>query len=280
MKAEHARRIFQLLVLGVLIAVPMYSQNPIEWAPSRIAMGELPTPRVSRVWGDTWSFSFYGVSITHPLAALEAVLASRVLYLPLILSALLPLLVTLLMGRVFCSWLCPAGFLLELTQRLRGRLWMRRRLVLIAGDHRYQLLVFSLLLTLLFATPVVSAFDLPHVVGRELFYLLTYGTLSTGGLLLLAGVLTVDTLAARRVWCRSLCPAGGFLSALGAKRLLRIGKKVERCIFCGECNRVCPYGLRPVELGIDKDYNDKDCDNCGLCRDACPSGALYYRIRR
>ncbi|NOZ60002.1 MAG: 4Fe-4S binding protein [Euryarchaeota archaeon] len=281
MEVRRLRRVFQVLVLAVLVAVPLYSQNPIEWAPSRIAMGELPPPRVSRVWGDTWSFSFYGFTVTHPLAALEAMLAAKVVYLPLLAAALLPLAITLLLGRVFCSWICPAGFLLELNQRLGSFLSSRGvRLSLRVADYRYHLLGFALLLSFFFATPVVSAFDLPHVLGREIFYVLTYGAPSYGGLLLLTGVVLLEALAARRIWCRSLCPAGGFLSLLGAKRVVRISKRMERCIFCGECNIACPYGLRPVELGIDKDFNDRTCDNCGLCRDACPTGALYYAVRR
>jgi ferredoxin-type protein NapH len=281
MEVRRIRRVFQLAVLAVLIAVPMYSQNPIEWAPSRIALGELPPPRVSLVWGDTWSFSFYGITLTHPLAALEAILAAKVLYLPLIVGTLIPVAITLLLGRVFCSWLCPVGFLLELNQRLRSFLRARGIGVKVKlRDYRYHLLASALLLTFFFATPIVSAFDPPHVFGRELFYLFTYHRLSLGGVALLAGIFLFEALASERAWCRSLCPAGGFLSLLGAKRLLRIQKRKERCIFCGECNLACPYELRPVELGIDKDFNDKTCDNCGLCRDACPSGALYYGIRR
>ncbi len=281
MKIKVIRRVVQLAVLAVLIAVPIYAQNPIEWAPSRIALGELPPPRVSRVWGDTWSFSFYGITVTHPLAVLEAVLAAKVVYLPLLMAALFPLIITLLLGRIFCSWLCPVGFLLELNQRLRG--FLRKKGIardVRLRDYRYHLLGFSLVLTFFFATPVVSAFDPPHVFGRELFYLFTYHSVSLGGITLLAGIFIFEALASERAWCRSFCPAGGFLSLLGAKRLLRIQKKKERCILCGECNIACPYNLRPVELGIDKDFNDKTCDNCGLCRDACPAGALYYTIRR
>ena len=47
-----------------------------------------------------------------PLAALAAVLASRT-WIPRLAVALLTLGLTLLLGRVWCGWLCPLGTLLE-----------------------------------------------------------------------------------------------------------------------------------------------------------------------
>jgi ferredoxin-type protein NapH len=281
MKVKPLRRVLQIAVLGVLIAVPYYTQNPIEWSPSRIALGELPPFKSTEVWGTTWSFTAWGVTLTHPLAALEVTLSSKTLYLPLLISVAIPLFITLAFGRVFCSWLCPMGFILEINQNIRARLrnvgigWNLK-----IRDYRYQILGISLLFSFIFGLTIISAFDPPHVLGRELFYLFTYHRLSLTGVMLLGGIVTFDALASDRAWCRNFCPAGGFLSLLGAKRIVKIQKHQERCIFCGECNLVCPYQLRPVELGVDKDFNDKTCDNCGLCRDVCPAGALYYTIRR
>lgn len=275
------RRAVQTAVLAVLIAVPWYSRNPMQWSPSRIVQGNIPPPRVSTVMGDTWSFSAGDFSMLHPVAFAEQVVATKKLYLPLLTALALPLAMTLLLGRIFCSWLCPAGFLLELNQRttslfrkagLHFNVKMR--------DFRYPVLTLSLSFSFLFAVPLISAFDPPHVIGRELMYLFAHQAVSLSGVGLLFGIFLFETLALSRACCSRVCPSGGGLSLLGAKRLLRIEMDAEACTSCGECDRVCPYGLMPMKLAGGGRFDWVTCDNCGLCRDECPEGAISYTLSR
>jgi ferredoxin-type protein NapH len=280
MKALYPRRLLQCSVLAVLVAVPLLSQNPLRWSPSRVAQGALPEPRVIPLSGDTWSFSIGNFTLVHPVAFAEAVLAAKVLYLPLLAAVLIPLLITLALGRVFCSWLCPLGFLLELNQRthaLLRRLHMARESQ--GWDIRYLLLGICLLFAVLFAFPLVSVFDPPHALGRELMYLFTHQMVSLSGLLILLGVLLADTFLGKRLWCSRLCPSGGGLSLLGARRALRIRLQKQKCNLCGDCDRACPYDLAPMGLREGRSFDWLKCDNCGLCRDACPVGALTYQWR-
>ncbi len=279
MKVKPFRRAFQVGFILLLILVAYYSQNPWAWSPSRIALGELPPPRVTSVWGDSWSLTIAGITFNHPLAVVEAVVATKALYITAVVGMLIPLLITLVLGRVFCSWLCPVGFLLELNQNIRALVRKKTGITIKTGDYRYKLLIISVALTFLLATPVISAFDPPHVFGREIMNLMLHHTLSLGGIIILGGIFVVE-LFSDRIWCRNFCPAGGFLSFLGRKRVVKIKKKQEKCILCGECNLACPYNIRPVELGIEKEVNEETCDNCGLCRDACPAHALHYAIGR
>lgn len=41
--------------------------------------------------------------------------------------------------------------------------------------------------------------------------------------------------------------------------------KESKCIRCGKCIKVCPYGVNPVTLD-----NKENCINCGLCTFICP----------
>lgn len=47
-----------------------------------------------------------------------------------------------------------------------------------------------------------------------------------------------------------------------------------RCIGCGECEEVCPYGAIEVIDG-DAVINPVLCHQCNRCIEACPEGAIY-----
>ena len=271
------RRLFQVVVLLVLIAVPYYSQNPSDWSPSRIVQGQMPTPATSLVSGDTWSFAIGDFRLTHPVAFVESWVSAKVIFLPLLISVLIPLGITVLLGRIFCSWLCPVGLLLELNTKCHAFLKKRglTREIRIP-DFRYVILALSLILGFVLAFSVISVFDPPHLLGRELMYLFTHQEVSLMGVGFLVGIVLFELLVTSRAWCSSFCPSGGGLSILGMKRWCRIRMASERCIHCGDCDAVCPYSLAPMNLADGKQFNWTKCENCGLCRDACPTGAISY----
>lgn len=276
-KIRPYRRLVQLMVLGLIVFIPFSSQNPYDWAPSRIVLGQMPEPAVFHLAGDTWTMTFKGFELSHPLAFLDGWVSGNVIYLPLLVSAIIPLVLTLLLGRIFCSWLCPVGFLLELNMKIRKLLqksgigWKFEM-----ADLRYPILAVCLLLAFFLAIPVLSIIDPPHTLGRELMNFYAHHTISLAGSGLLLGLVLLDTFAFPRTCCSKLCPSGGGLSLLGKHRLLRINLAKEQCITCGRCDDICPYQLYPMNLAHDRDFNWTKCDNCGLCRDICPTGAIVY----
>lgn len=274
------RRLLQTVVLLALIAIPFYSQNPVDdWSPSRIVQGNLPPPDIFPVSGNTWSLTVYDFNISHPVAFIETWVMAKVIYLPLLAAILIPLAITLLLGRVFCSWLCPVGFLLELNMKIKALLSkIGLHYAIKIPDFRYVILVLCLFLSFFLAMPIISIFDPPHMFSRELMYLFTHHKLSMMGVGLLLSILLFELFFGSRVCCRSLCPSGGALSLLGSKRLLRINLTRESCSNCGDCNQVCPYHLTPMNLADGGSFDWTKCDNCGLCRDICPNGAIEYRF--
>jgi len=243
------------------------------------------------VRGSTWSLELAGWTLTDPLAALESIAASRSVRWVLVAGVLLPVLGTLLLGRVFCSWICPAGFLLELSGKLRGVL---RALELKPGRvrlwHGNKVLILAVGLAASFAVglPLLGYLYPPALVGREahngitvLFDRAEEGLLgfSAAGLTLaswfLLAIALMELAFGPRLWCRSLCPGGAVYTLLGRRRALNVERAPESCTRCGSCVLACEMGLSPMT-----DQIGGECDNCGKCVAECPDDALHYVLGR
>ncbi len=268
-----------MITLAVIVVVPLLSMNPYDWSPSRLVQGHLPPPTVMPVSGDTWAFRISNFSLLHPVAFIEEVLSAKVIYVPALVAVAIPLLLTVIFGRVFCSFICPAGFIFELNQKTNGlmkKVGLQRDLYV--RDLRLTFLVLLLILGVVLSVPVISLFDPPHVLGRELIYLFTHHSLSISGTGLLVAILLYETFFTKRTWCGSICPSGGALSEMGRLRILRISMDRDACTLCQKCNEVCPYFLEPMRLAEEGGFDWTKCDNCGLCRDHCPTGAIKYTL--
>ena len=243
-----------------------------------------------QVRGGPWSAEIAGLSLTDPLAGAESIIAGRRLIPTLLISLLIPVIATLLLGRVFCSWICPMNLLLEGTDKLRRLLRfleLRPRDLRCSRTTKYILLGLGLLLTALLSTPLLGYIYPPAIISRELHDLVSgifdraeaghFGFWS-GGLtwmsLILLGIALLEVTISRRWWCRYICPGGALYSLLGRFRLVRVKRSPARCTHCATCVAVCPLALLPM-----RDLTGHECDNCGLCISHCEDQALGYALR-
>ena len=239
--------------------------------------------------GTSWSFELFGISLTDPLAALESALASRSVRWVLILGIIIPVILTILLGRIYCSWMCPVGFALELTGKLRKLL---RFLEIPPGKvklwygNKYLILVIGLVISFVIGLPFLGYLYPPALMGREihngvtvLFDRAEEGVLgfSAAGLTLaswfLLFIALVEIAFGARLWCRSLCPGGAVYSLLGRYRLIRVKRAADKCTLCGDCVVACEMGLNPMV-----DHTGIECDNCGDCIVSCGDDALGFRL--
>lgn len=225
--------------------------------------------------GTTWSATLFGTKVSDPLAAVGQVAAHLRLYWPLLAAALVPALLTLVFGRAFCGWICPASLLYELADKL-GEVFRAADLPLGVQrfDRRLKYLVLAVGLAASAATGsvLVSMIYPPAVVGRELYYYIAESSVGAGSAFFAVTVL-FDLLVARRGFCRVLCPGGALYSALGRWRLLRVRRKVELCNDCGKCDKVCMFALAPMADGF-----GQECNNCAECMAVCPTGSLTFAL--
>ena len=239
--------------------------------------------------GGAWSAEVGPVSMTDPLAAAESVAASKRFPAVLALSLVVPLAVTLVLGRVFCSWICPMGFLLEMTDKFRGVmrfLEIHPRNLRAARGTKYALLFGGLLLAAVTAVPVLGYVYPPAMLSRELhdwvFTLFDRAELGKPGLwlggvswtaALLLAIVLIEVCVSRRWWCRYVCPGGALYSLIGWARPVRVTLDRDACTDCALCVAACPMGLNPMKnaMGI-------ECDSCGECISSCHDDALSYAL--
>lgn len=199
-----------------------------------------------------------------------ATLRIEELYLVLFFSLTLTLgflLSTMLLGRVWCGWLCPQTTLTDLADWFAARLGVgniknRTR----PGIWRKAVLQFVYLaLALLVSANLLWYFIAPQSFFNKLFSAQLHYA-SAISLLLVALVIYLDLALVRRLMCRDFCPYGRFQSALTDQATLTLhlpAMELQRCIECGSCVRICP-----MEIDIRRGYQI-ECINCGRCLDAC-----------
>ncbi len=241
--------------------------------------------------GGPWSAQAGPVSMTDPLAGAEMVVASKGASRVLWIGLAIPVVLALLLGRVFCSWICPMGLLTELSDKLRRVLrWLELKPHNIrpARATKFVLLGVGLVVAAWTAAPVLGYVYPPAILNREL-HDLVFGFFDraemgrfgfwAGGLtwmsLVIAAIVVIELTVSRRWWCRYVCPGGALYCLLGAVRPLRVYRRESACTLCGACNQACHLGLKPMQervMGI-------ECDNCGQCISHCSDDALGVGIR-
>jgi len=247
-----------------------------------------------------------------PLLFLTALLSSHALVGAFWLS-LATLLLTALLGRVFCGWICPLGTLNHLVgalrkwparPRLRG--WFHLKYLMLVGllaaaafGFQWVGVLDPLSLTVrslaLGVHPALNAglnslLDILYAPDGAFFRAVAEGAASflqrtvlafqpprfaQGALIgaIFLGVLALN-LVERRFWCRYLCPLGALLGLVGRWSLLKRTVS-EGCTSCGLCDHGCQGG---ASTGEGQGWRPSECVACFNCGDACPTSSASFGL--
>ncbi len=209
-------------------------------------------------------------------------------------------LLVILLGRAWCGWLCPFGFLQDVLDLIRRKLHLgylnfpenvRAKLKCI----KWIFLFIAFLLPLWAAFPVfipsvAEEFRSPFCKlcpGRYIFPLVTTGNTFWIGidydnavimtLTILGHIFSVLVIAGslmkRRFWC-PYCPMGLLLSFYRKISFIKLKKDCQKCTMCQICYDVCPVEIEQVFKERKKeDVTFADCILCLKCVENCPEDA-------
>lgn len=203
--------------------------------------------------------------------------------------------VSLLLGRVFCGWVCPLGAIFDFYSWIIKKLgirhhgpgptWFRLKYYILAA-----ILVFAIfgsvspligLDPVVLITRVAAAVLMPFgrvkggiawSIGDAPHYMGAFIDIST--LLLFIGIMAYTTKVSR-IWCRAVCPLGAYLATLSRHSVLR--RHTEQCVHCNICSASCPTGA--IDFTNAEIYNESECIKCFICSEECPVDANFFALR-
>lgn len=205
------------------------------------------------------------------------------------------LVVSMVLGRVFCGWVCPLGAIFDAYG------WVLRRLrVKFEGPSpkwftfKYYLLAATLLFAVIGGVSPLMGFDPIVLLTRtaaavinpfwrkqnELFWNVGGNPGSHGyfvdtlTLILFLGIMSATTRLSR-IWCRTACPLGAYLAVLSRHSLLR--RETKDCVHCNICSNHCPTGA--IDFKNAEIYNESECIKCFSCTQECPVDANFFTLK-
>jgi polyferredoxin len=190
-------------------------------------------------------------------------------------------LMSILLKKAFCGWLCPVGtlseYLWKLGKRLFGRnLRLPQWLDISLRGLKYLLLAFFVSAILAMSAETLRAFAYTSfgiIAGVKMLNFFRYMSVSAAIVLIL---LVFGSLLVRNFWCRFLCPYGALMGLVSLISPVKIRRDAGSCIDCAKCARACPASL-PVDRLVQ--IRSAECMACMECVAVCPAeNALQFAL--
>lgn len=182
------------------------------------------------------------------------------------------MILALLLGRIFCGWICMFGWIQELPARLGKWIFKKRFAIPLTIDKplrylKYIVLFAALYFTWKMADLVISPYD-PFAAYAHLpaGFASVFDEYLVGAIILFGTVIL--SFFYDRVFCKYLCPMGAFLGIIYKVTNYQIKRDEETCIHCNKCTKACPVNIDVANL---KSVTDAECINCLECVTVCPT---------
>lgn len=217
------------------------------------------------------TFAYIACPIITEAASLGIVTGGFVVFLLLFVFSLV-------LGRLWCGYLCPSGGLQEIFNLALNRPLRTKKL-----DWLKYLIFLGIYGSI--ALAIWSAGGLKTV---DLLYRTQNGIsiLAVGGVAAFLGpvaIIIIFTLIfGKRGFCHTSCPIvvtliiGRKIRNIFRWPALHLESEKEQCIDCKKCEKECPMTLDVNGMVRQEKMEHVECILCGSCIDTCPKGAIRY----
>lgn len=200
-------------------------------------------------------------------AVFDLFIGEKGLLFPTLIILAVPILFSILWGRLFCGWICPMGAVQEFLSPDQNR-----RMLPVMADRLLKYLKYIIFIVIAYLT---------WRTGQNLWKnydpsqtLFTFqGSLQAG--LILAGILLLSTFISRP-FCKYLCPLGAVLVIISKFAPFKMRADAAKCLVCGKCvDGQCPMeAISAFNVGVDLPEVSNECIKCYRCQKECRQAAL------
>ena len=185
------------------------------------------------------------------------------------------LVVTLLIGRAYCSVVCPMGVFQDLFVWAHRLIFGKKRpyrYAKAANAMRYTVLVLFVLAMLVGMGSIAVLIAPYSAYARMVTGLHATGVAQWVAIVTLV-VIGLMSFTMGRIWCNTLCPVGTLLGLISRHSLFGIHIDADKCAGCRKCEHRCKA------MCIDIDTKSVDLSRCVDCMDCigeCKAGAISF----
>lgn len=184
--------------------------------------------------------------------------------------------VTVLLGRVYCSIICPMGIFQDIFAWFHKIIFGKKRPYRYHKPQnwlRYIVLAIFVLLMLAGLNQIAVLIAPYSAYARMVTGIHASGVLQWVAIITLV-VIGVMSFAMGRLWCNTICPVGSLLGLVSKYSLFGIKIDAGKCVGCHKCEHRCKAMCIDIDGG--KTVDGSRCVNCFTCLGECKQGAISF----
>lgn len=183
---------------------------------------------------------------------------------------ILGFLLALILGPVFCGWVCPLGSFQEWIAKIGKKIFKRRynHFIPAKTDRYLRYLRYLIAAWVIFMTARSATLVFANVDPYFALFNFWSSEVAIGGLIVLGATILLS-LFVERPWCKYACPYGAIQGIFNLFRVAKLTRNEKTCINCKKCDQVCPMNIKVSEVKVVKNHQCISCLKC-TSEDACP----------
>jgi len=189
---------------------------------------------------------------------------------PSLIEFMTVIILTMVLGRFFCGWLCAFGTYNDWIHLLGKKVFkinfkVNEKVDSVLKYVKYVVLLMILIVVCTMGSNIFNSTSPWDAFAQITDFSYVLSDLTIGLILLI--LITIGAVFIERFFCRYLCPLGAIFSIFSKVSIFKIKKPYDKCGKCRICTSNCSMGLSIYKVN---NVCGGECINCLKCVDVCP----------